>query len=82
MTPMEYPPAAAALNEAQTMRPAASRGVLDPVSRASEILFGLIMVLTFTLSLAATEAGRADVRAVTGERAAHDRSLLLDGSSP
>ena len=46
------------------MRPAASRGVLDPVSRASEILFGLIMVLTFTLSLAATEAGRADVRAV------------------
>ena len=38
--------------------------MLDPVSRASEILFGLIMVLTFTLSLAATEAGRADVRAV------------------
>ena len=46
------------------MRPAVSRSVLDPVSRASEILFGLIMVLTFTLSLAATEAGRADVRAV------------------
>jgi hypothetical protein len=34
------------------------------VSRASEILFGLIMVLPFTLSLAAAEAGRADVRAV------------------
>ena len=34
------------------------------MSRASEILFGLIMVLTFTLSLAATEAGRADVGAV------------------
>lgn len=34
------------------------------MSRASEILFGLIMVLNFTLSLAATEAGRADVRAV------------------
>ena len=64
MTPMEHPPAAAALDEAQAMRPAASRGVLDPVSRASEILFGLIMVLTFTLSLAATEAGRADVLAV------------------
>jgi hypothetical protein len=44
--------------------PRAARGVLDPVSRASEILFGLIMVLTFTLPLAATEAGRADVRAV------------------
>jgi hypothetical protein len=48
---------------ATAMRPATSRGVLDPVSRASEILFGLIMVLTFTLSLAAS-AGPADVRAV------------------
>ena len=46
------------------MRPAASRGVLDRVSRASEILFGLIMALTFTLSLAAAEAGRPDMRAV------------------
>ena len=64
MTPMEHPPAATAPNGARAMRPAASRGVLDPVSRASEILFGLIMVLTFTLSLAASEAGRADVRAV------------------
>lgn len=39
-----------------------TRRVLDPVSRASEILFGLIMVLTFTLSLGATGAGREDVR--------------------
>jgi VIT1/CCC1 family predicted Fe2+/Mn2+ transporter len=37
---------------------------LDPVARASEILFGLIMVLTFTLSIGSTEAGRADVRAI------------------
>jgi hypothetical protein len=36
--------------------------VLDPVSRASEVLFGLIMVLTFTLSLGATGSGREDVR--------------------
>ncbi len=36
--------------------------VLDPVSRVSEILFGLIMALTFTLSLSAGESGRADVR--------------------
>jgi VIT1/CCC1 family predicted Fe2+/Mn2+ transporter len=36
--------------------------VLDPVSRASEILFGLIMVLTFTVSLNTAEAGRNDVR--------------------
>jgi len=38
--------------------------VLDPLSRTSEILFGLIMVLTFTLSLGATQAGRDDVRAM------------------
>jgi len=59
----EHPPAGG-LDEAQPSLPAPSRGVLDPVSRASEILFGLIMVLTFTLSLTATEAGRADVLAV------------------
>jgi hypothetical protein len=35
---------------------------LDPVSRATEILFGLIMVLTFTASLNVAEAGRSDVR--------------------
>jgi VIT1/CCC1 family predicted Fe2+/Mn2+ transporter len=40
------------------------RRVLDPVDRVSEILFGLIMVLTFTVSLNATEAGRSDVRAM------------------
>lgn len=42
----------------------ASRRVLDPVSRASEVLFGLIMVMTFTLSLGASEAGRDNVRAI------------------
>ena len=40
------------------------RRILDPLDRASEILFGLIMVLTFTLSITATEAGREDVRTV------------------
>jgi len=40
------------------------RLVLDPIERASEILFGLIMVLTFTLSIGATEAGRTDMRSV------------------
>jgi hypothetical protein len=35
--------------------------VLDPVSRASEILFGLIMVLTFTTTLSVSGAGRDDV---------------------
>lgn len=36
--------------------------VLDPVERFTEIVFGLIMVLTFTCSLAVAEADRADVR--------------------
>lgn len=36
--------------------------VLDPVSRVSEILFGLIMALTFTCTLSAAEAGREEVR--------------------
>ena len=35
---------------------------LDPVDRVSEVLFGLIMVLTFTGSLSVYEAGREDVR--------------------
>lgn len=39
-----------------------SGGILDPISRVSEVLFGLIMVLTFTGSLSVAEAGRADVR--------------------
>jgi VIT family len=42
----------------------ASRRVLDPVERLSEILFGLIMVLTFTGSLSVATAGREDVRAM------------------
>jgi hypothetical protein len=36
--------------------------VLEPIDRISEILFGLIMVLTFTGSLSVAEAGRDDVR--------------------
>jgi hypothetical protein len=36
--------------------------VLDPVERVSEVLFGLIMVLTFTGSLSAATAGRAEIR--------------------
>ncbi len=39
-----------------------SKRVLDPIDRISEILFGLIMVLTFTGSLSVTESGRDDVR--------------------
>jgi hypothetical protein len=42
--------------------PTPSRGVLSPIERVSEVLFGLIMVLTFTGSLSAAESGRAEVR--------------------
>jgi VIT1/CCC1 family predicted Fe2+/Mn2+ transporter len=41
-----------------------TRRVLDPIDRVSEVLFGLIMVLTFTGSLSVAEAGRDDVRAM------------------
>jgi len=37
---------------------------LDPADRVAEVLFGLIMVLTFTGSLSVVEAGRDDVRAM------------------
>lgn len=39
-----------------------SKRVLEPAERISEVLFGLIMVLTFTGSLSVAEAGRDDVR--------------------
>jgi VIT1/CCC1 family predicted Fe2+/Mn2+ transporter len=35
---------------------------LDPVDRVSEVLFGLIMVMTFTGSLSVATAGHAEVR--------------------
>jgi VIT1/CCC1 family predicted Fe2+/Mn2+ transporter len=39
-----------------------SKHVLEPNERISEVLFGLIMVLTFTGSLSVADAGRAEVR--------------------
>jgi VIT1/CCC1 family predicted Fe2+/Mn2+ transporter len=45
---------------ADTMK--SSKRVLEPYDRISEVLFGLIMVLTFTGSLSVAEAGREDVR--------------------
>ena len=38
------------------------RRVLDPVERSMEILFGFIMVLTFTCSISAATAGREEIR--------------------
>ena len=44
----------------QTRQP--RKRLLDPVDRISEVLFGLIMALTFTCSISAAEVGRDDVR--------------------
>ena len=38
------------------------RQVLDPIERVSEVLFGLIMVLTFTGSLSVASPERSEVR--------------------
>jgi hypothetical protein len=38
--------------------------LLDPIERASEILFGLIMVLTFTGSISVAEGSAAQTRTV------------------
>jgi hypothetical protein len=46
-----------------SIRPSSSR-VLDPLERFSEIVFGLIMVLSFTCAISVAEAGREDVRAM------------------
>ncbi|MCC7345656.1 MAG: VIT1/CCC1 transporter family protein [Deltaproteobacteria bacterium] len=40
------------------------RGVLDPLDRFSEIIFGLIMALTFTGTISVGEAGRLEVRSL------------------
>lgn len=39
-----------------------AKRVLEPIERVSEVLFGLIMVLTFTCSFSIAESGRAGVR--------------------
>ena len=46
-----------------SLRPSSNR-VLDPLERFSEIVFGLIMVLSFTCAISVAEAGREDVRAM------------------
>lgn len=38
--------------------------VLDPIDRVSEIIFGLIMALTFTGTISAATAGREEIRTV------------------
>lgn len=50
-----------ATNERDSNKPTMQR-VLDPVSRMSEILFGLLMVLTFTGTFSVANAGESSVR--------------------
>lgn len=50
-----------AINERVDNKPTMQR-VLDPVSRMSEILFGLLMVLTFTGTFSVANAGESSVR--------------------
>lgn len=42
----------------------AAKRVLEPYDRVAEVLFGLIMALTFTGSLSVATAGRDDIRAM------------------
>jgi uncharacterized membrane protein len=46
------------------VNPAKRERVLDPIERVSEVLFGLIMVLSFTCSMSAATAGHEEVRTV------------------
>jgi hypothetical protein len=39
-----------------------NQSALDPIDRISEVLFGLIMVLTFTGSISIGSDGRAEIR--------------------
>jgi VIT1/CCC1 family predicted Fe2+/Mn2+ transporter len=57
-----------------------TKRVLEPAERIAEVLFGLIMVLTFTGSLSVAEAGRADVRSmVVGALGCNLAWAVIDG---
>ena len=47
-----------------TPAPTPFRRILEPADRIAEVMFGLIMALTFTGSLSISDAGRNDVRAM------------------
>jgi hypothetical protein len=57
-----------------------SKRVLEPYDRVSEVLFGLIMVLTFTGSLSIAQAGRDDIRTMlTGALGCNLAWGVIDG---
>src|SRR5262245_53729853 len=49
-------------NQTTVMSVSRPRRILAPVERISEVLFGLIMVLTYTSTLSIAAGGHADVR--------------------
>jgi hypothetical protein len=53
----------AVIGESSARSPRYQR-VLDPLERTSEILFGVIMVLTFTTSISVAEGGQAETRSI------------------
>jgi VIT1/CCC1 family predicted Fe2+/Mn2+ transporter len=56
-------PSISPVSQAQTEQDHPSRKrVLEPIERISEVLFGLIMVLTFTCSFSIAGAGHSEVR--------------------
>src|SRR4030095_7463569 len=50
------------LTDRNVLEPRKSKRLLSPVDRMSEILFGLIMALTFTCTISVATADRAEVR--------------------
>jgi VIT1/CCC1 family predicted Fe2+/Mn2+ transporter len=61
--PTHPPPSVQATPEPESP-PRPARRILEPIERVSEVLFGLIMVLTFTGSLSVAEAAHEDVRSM------------------
>lgn len=64
MSPSPSPAAAAADPVSGALRLVGihQKRVLDPIARFSEVIFGLVMVLTFTGAVSVAESGRQEVR--------------------
>jgi hypothetical protein len=50
------------MSQIDPLHPGTQRRLLSPIERVSEVLFGLIMALTFTCTISVLEADRAAVR--------------------
>jgi hypothetical protein len=59
---MEHEPITTAVDALAPLSAKSSDRILEPVDRISEVLFGLIMALTFTLTLGVVTADSIQVR--------------------